>query len=401
MTAPRKYIKTKFEGVFYRESTKRDPKTGEYDRVYCFWYSDAEGKGHWKTVGRHSKGIRPPFVRNERARFLAEMEAGHNPALNSKVTVGTVVDSYAAWSRNEGKYIDRSLSQYNLHMRSRLHMLPVSAVTPGMLSGIKAELESTPAMVPGKGGGKEKSAKRTLSAQTVSHLFAFLRAAVYHAMATELWKGQNPFAGRRGGPWKLPKVDNARLRFLSPDEADALLEALRIKSPDLRDMALLSLKTGLRATEIFKLRAQDVNTASGILHITGKGGLREQVHATQDVIGMLQERDRSGGEYLFSRQGDPDTPLPRISASFARTVKELGLDQTGGDSRYAITFHTFRHTFASWLAQSGKVSLLELKQLMRHESISMTQRYAHLIPGQERERLAIIDDMLKTVKRHD
>ena len=70
------------------------------------------------------------------------------------------------------------------------------------------------------------------------------------------------------------------------------------------------------------------------------------------------------------------------------------LDTSGGNSRYAVTFHTLRHTFASWLAQSGKVTLLELQKLMRHESLAMTQRYAHLIPGQERSKLAIIDNLL-------
>lgn len=42
----RKYIKTKFEGFFFRYSSKRDSKTGEYDKIYAFWYADAEGKGH-------------------------------------------------------------------------------------------------------------------------------------------------------------------------------------------------------------------------------------------------------------------------------------------------------------------------------------------------------------------
>ena len=58
------------------------------------------------------------------------------------------------------------------------------------------------------------------------------------------------------------------------------------------------------------------------------------------------------------------------------------------------TFHTFRHTFASWLAQSGKVTLFELKNLMRHQNVNMTLRYAHLFPGQESEKLSIIDALL-------
>lgn len=30
----RKYTKTRFEGVFFRQSAKRDPRTGEYDKIY-------------------------------------------------------------------------------------------------------------------------------------------------------------------------------------------------------------------------------------------------------------------------------------------------------------------------------------------------------------------------------
>ena len=116
----RKYIKTKFEGVYYRLSTKRDPRTGEQDRIYAFWYADAEGKGHCKTIGRHSEGIRPAIVRRERAKFLAEFEAsGVNPIIRDKVTVGDVVDAYHAWGKSEGKYIFRACSSF-LSFKARL-----------------------------------------------------------------------------------------------------------------------------------------------------------------------------------------------------------------------------------------------------------------------------------------
>ena len=40
--------------------------------------------------------------------------------------------------------------------------------------------------------------------------------------------------------------------------------------------------------------------------------------------------------------------------------------------------HGLRHSFASWLASSGEVSMYELQKLMTHSSPQMTQRYAHL-----------------------
>ena len=100
----RKYIKTKFEGVYYRLSAKRDPRTGEFDKIYYFWYSDQMGKGHWKSVGKHSQGIRLAAVKTARARFIAEMSiTGMNPIEVKKVTIGQAVEAYIAWGRSEGK----------------------------------------------------------------------------------------------------------------------------------------------------------------------------------------------------------------------------------------------------------------------------------------------------------
>ena len=63
--------------------------------------------------------------------------------------------------------------------------------------------------------------------------------------------------------------------------------------------------------------------------------------------------------------------------------------------REKIWLHTFRHTYASWLAMSGTVTLLELKALLRHESTRMTERYAHLIPDNLVEQSSKINHILK------
>ena len=53
-----------------------------------------------------------------------------------------------------------------------------------------------------------------------------------------------------------------------------------------------------------------------------------------------------------------------------RTVcKRVGLE--------GITFHTLRHTCASWLAQAPGVQALSIRDLLGHRSIAMTDRYMH------------------------
>jgi integrase len=388
----RKYIKTKFEGVFYRLSPKRDPKTGEADKVYLFWYADHEGKGHWKTVGRHSKGIRPATARTARATFLTELATtGANPAEQIKVTIGQAVDAYTFWAESENRDVAKHFGQYALHLKARLHHMPIADVTPGLLSAIKGKLVQT--AIAKRKKGVEAKPRKFLAPQTVNNILSFVRASINRAIGTGLWNGANPLATKRGGPWQLLKVNNARLRFLTPEEAKKLLAELMEYNPQLHDMALLSLRTGLRATEIFKLKGQDVDAHAEVLHIIAKGGIRAAVRIPSDISAMLRDYNRKPGEPLF-KTPVTDEAFAKTPPGFCRAAKRLGLAPKDGDPLYAVTFHTLRHTFASWLAQSGKVTLFELKNLMRHKNINMTLRYAHLFPGQESEKLSIIDGLL-------
>ncbi len=396
----RKYIKTKFEGVFYRlSSKKRNPKAGEPDRIYCFCYTDAQGKGHWKTVGRHSEGVRPALAKRERAKFIAEIaDTGIDPAARDRVTVGQLVDAYLIWGRSEGKYVDQHYSQYRAHLKAKIHDLPVSDLSAGLLSNLKAKLLATP-----KGNTKSKKnvaagsvfrakPRKTLAGQTVNCIFSFLRSAINRGIATGAWSGANPLS-TRGGTWKMVKPNNERLRFLTRDEAKALLDDLEKRHPQLHDMVLLSLRTGLRPTEMFKLKGQDVDANACGLYILQKGGKRVFVRVPEDMIRMLQAYNRKSAEPIF-QQPRKKAAFKKTPACFQTAVRKLNLTPEDGDSLYAITLHTMRHTFASWLAQSGQVTLMELQKLMRHKNITMTMRYAHLFPGQESEKLSIIESIL-------
>ena len=75
---------------------------------------------------------------------------------------------------------------------------------------------------------------------------------------------------------------------------------------------------------------------------------------------------RRGGRSRLCRSG-PGLPL-RLTK---RVFKRLGI--------LDASFHTLRHTAASWLVQQG-VDLYAVGQILGHKTPRMTQRYAHLSP---------------------
>ena len=84
----------------------------------------------------------------------------------------------------------------------------------------------------------------------------------------------------------------------------------------------------------------------------------------------------------------PDTPwvffhtTPTRNASVGDRVKNVRRSFTTACRRAGIEdfhIHDLRHTFASWLVMNG-VPLFEVSKLLRHSSIQMTERYAHLGP---------------------
>ncbi len=375
MADTRKFIKTKHVGVYYRESARR-LHGGKPDRCYVVWYTDAQKVGHWHTVGWASEGITDRYAIAKRQELLGQVAQGKSPELQRSYTIGDAVMLYAEYARAEGKSIDRELVRYEGNLKPELDAVPIAAITTHMLIQLKGRL------------------LERLSPGSVTHCFSFLRRAVYHAIGEGKFTGANPLATKRTSKWKMPKVQNSGVRYLTPDEARLLLDELAKSGPQVHDMSLLSLKTGLRAMEIFTIRRQDVDKTGGLIHFTGKTGGREFVHATEDVIDMLLAYKRRPGELIFQAK-DGGQITWGIPGSFGRAVDRLRLNEGITDRRYRVWFHTWRHTFASWLAQSGKVTLLELKEAMRHETLAMTERYAHLIPGHQKKLLPIIEQTLQ------
>ncbi len=191
---------------------------------------------------------------------------------------------------------------------------------------------------------------------------------------------------------KLPKKDNARIRFLSKNEASELLKELHKRSLTVHDMAILALYCGLRFGEIASLTWQDIDFENEDIYIRDpKARVNRKAFFIKPVREMLERRaleSHGNAERLFNTTNG--AKLARASKTFSRIAAEL-FNKDIEDSRQKVCFHSLRHTFASWHVQKG-TDLYTVKELMGHSNFKMTQRYAHLAPDGLRKAVKVLED---------
>ncbi len=354
----------KFQGVYFRESESRTYK-GKPDRCFDISYKDQNGKKIWEKVGWLSEGYSAQFAAGIRANRLQTLR--HGEELPKKhvheITFGEVWKKYDQWLQSNHKQPRDDRGRYHKHLEPRFANKPLSKITPFDLERLKSDLK-----------------KSDLADATVKHVIVVVRQMFNKAIAWGLWSGDNPVK-----KVKIPQLQNRRERFLTYEEATTLLDEMGKSSEQLRDMASLSLYTGLRAGEIFALRWSHIDLENDLIHVADpKGGSARKAFIVPQIkeIFKRQEKPSNPEQFVFlSRKGEQ---IVEVSNAFGRVVNRLGLNDGFDDRRQKVTFHTLRHTFASWLALRG-TPIFTIKELMGHHTLVMTERYAHLLPDHKRE----------------
>jgi len=236
---------------------------------------------------------------------------------------------------------------------------------------------------------KKKMFDAGRASRSVAYALAVVRQVFNFAKENDLFFGTNPVE-----KIKVPRKDNKRIRYLTYEEAETLLEKLQERSPDLHDMALLALHCGPRAGEIFALTWKDIDFEQGLVTFRHtKNGYVRHLPMTNQVREMLKYRELTKqSELVFpARNGGK---RKEISNSFERVITNLGWNKDVEDSRQKIVFHTLRHTCASWLVMAG-VPLYTVKEYLGHQKISQTERYAHLAPDSLQQATTALNNMGK------
>ncbi len=171
------------------------------------------------------------------------------------------------------------------------------------------------------------------------------------------------------------KLPQALPRAISPEDLEQLLEAIRSD----RDSALilLLLRTGMRIGELLEVQISDISFSERkiMIYLGEKNFQGRAVYYSQDAEQALTKWLKirsSDSTYLFPGRSEQSS-ISYVAAwdAMRKTLVRAGLSGKG------YSLHSLRHTFATNMLNAG-MRLEVLQQLLGHQEIEMTLRYARI-----------------------
>jgi integrase/recombinase XerC len=191
-------------------------------------------------------------------------------------------------------------------------------------------------------------------------------------------------------PLRNPRQPRNLPHFLSAEDIGRLLEAPPVDEPlGLRDRAILETcySAGLRVSEVVGLDQSDLDFASGVVRVRGKGRKERLAPIGSYAVRAL-------GRWFAARTLHPreaqGAEAPVFTNKFGRrlTTRSVArmldkyLGQAGLDRR--TTPHSLRHSFSTHLLDRG-ADIRSVQELLGHKSLVTTQIYTHVSTARLKE----------------
>ena len=167
-------------------------------------------------------------------------------------------------------------------------------------------------------------------------------------------------------------INPVHKEYLTIDEVRRLAET-PCEDEQVKRASLLACLCGLRISDIESLTWDNVIIAPdqgyALKVITQKTGAYAVIPINEEAYSLLGER-KEGPIFDQLHRGT-------LSRRIARWVKDAGIDKH-------ITFHNFRHTYATILASNG-TSIYTVSKLLTHSNVTTTQIYADIVDEERRK----------------
>jgi integrase len=219
---------------------------------------------------------------------------------------------------------------------------------------------------------------RTIAPATVNRKLSLLTSVITAAHREYLWLSFQPI-------FKGYKEDNDRVRYLEPHEFARLVGFL---PQPYGDMATFAVSTGLRRANVAGLKWDYVNMqrkSATFPELVMKNGTPFSIPLNETAMGAIRRQIGRNETWVFPRSdGERIKAIP--SKMWRKAKAKAGIEN--------FRWHDLRHTWASWLRQSGSVGLDLIQELGGWKQSSMVQRYAHLDVEHLASTASVLDEIL-------
>ena len=222
-------------------------------------------------------------------------------------------------------------------------------------------------------GALHKSNKKTTIARKLSAVRSFFRHLVKHGYIND-----SP-----ADSILTPKQEKAIPAYLTVDDMFRLLDSIKDDSLlGLRNRAIFETiySCGIRVSELAGLNFFDVDAASRVIRVLGKGNRERIVPIGKKAIDAIKKyrnkldtesgarTDKNGPLFLNKNNGRLTTRS--IARILDKLVRECGMQTP-------VSPHGLRHSFATHMLDAG-ADLRVIQELLGHKSLSTTQKYTHV-----------------------
>ncbi|OHD72078.1 MAG: hypothetical protein A2177_09740 [Spirochaetes bacterium RBG_13_68_11] len=157
------------------------------------------------------------------------------------------------------------------------------------------------------------------------------------------------------------------------ERSDVIVVLSKIRNPKHRLMISMLYGSGIRISELVRLRIRDIDFPSLSVRIVNAKQNKDRITVFAESLAealkaLVQGRD--GKEFVFMTMNHEPYARRTVQAVFDRAVKASGIQKHA-------SCHTLRHSFATSLLGNG-IDIRAIKDLLGHQSVKTTMIYLHV-----------------------